>query len=56
MEWIAKYLGSSVSTSDTPENNIQNRENWDSWFNGPNVTLDFMPERDLPEEQTRDDH
>lgn len=56
MEWIAKYLGSSVSTSDTPENNIQNRENWDSWFNGQNVTLDFMPERDLPEEQTRDDH
>jgi antitoxin VapB len=23
-------------------------ESWDSWFNGPGVTPDFMPERDQP--------
>ena len=30
-------------------------ELWDSWFDGPGVTDDFMPERDQPEDQIRED-
>jgi antitoxin VapB len=29
-------------------------ESWDSWFNGPGVTNDFMPDRDQPEPQERE--
>lgn len=29
-------------------------EAWDSWFDGPGVTADFMNERDQPEEQQRE--
>ena len=27
---------------------------WDAWFDGPNVTPDFMEERDQPQEQVRE--
>lgn len=27
---------------------------WDSWFDGPSVTPDFMTERDQPADQARD--
>ncbi|TCT06349.1 type II toxin-antitoxin system VapB family antitoxin [Paralcaligenes ureilyticus] len=27
---------------------------WDSWFDGPSVTSDFMSERDQPKDQTRE--
>ncbi len=30
-------------------------ESWDSWFDGPGVTADFMNERDQPPEQDRED-
>ena len=29
-------------------------ELWDSWFDGPGVSDDFMTERDQPETQNRD--
>lgn len=29
-------------------------ESWDSWFNGPRVTNDFMSDRDQPEPQERE--
>jgi len=29
-------------------------ESWDSWFNGPGVTNDFMSDRDQPEPQERE--
>lgn len=29
-------------------------EAWDSWFDGPGVTADFMSERDQPEVQERE--
>lgn len=29
-------------------------EAWDSWFDGPGVTADFMVERDQPSVQERD--
>ncbi len=28
---------------------------WDSWFDGPAVSDDFMAEREQPADQTRDD-
>lgn len=28
-------------------------ESWDSWFEGPNVSEDFMRDRDQPEDQER---
>lgn len=28
---------------------------WDSWFDGPGVSEDFMQEREQPEEQQRED-
>jgi antitoxin VapB len=28
-------------------------ESWDSWFDGPNVSEDFMRDRDQPEDQER---
>lgn len=28
-------------------------EAWDSWFDGPSATADFMAERDQPEDQQR---
>jgi len=30
-------------------------ETWDSWFDGPGVSDDFMSERDQPEDQLRED-
>lgn len=27
---------------------------WDSWFDGPSVSSDFMAERDQPADQTRE--
>lgn len=30
-------------------------ESWDSWFEGPEVTEDFMESRKQPEEQQRED-
>ena len=30
-------------------------ESWDSWFDGPGVSEDFMVERDQPVEQKRED-
>ncbi|MBZ5487166.1 AbrB/MazE/SpoVT family DNA-binding domain-containing protein [Halomonas aquamarina] len=29
-------------------------EAWDSWFDGPSVTADFMDEREQPAEQKRE--
>lgn len=29
-------------------------ESWDSWFDGPGVTADFMSEREQPSEQERE--
>jgi len=29
-------------------------ESWDSWFDGPAVSADFMAERDQPAEQERE--
>lgn len=29
-------------------------ESWDSWFDGPRVTDDFMSDREQPEDQKRD--
>lgn len=29
-------------------------ESWDSWFDGPRVTDDFMSDREQPEDQERD--
>jgi antitoxin VapB len=29
-------------------------ESWDSWFDGPGVTADFMAEREQPAEQERE--
>lgn len=29
-------------------------ESWDSWFDGPEVTEDFMESREQPEEQKRE--
>lgn len=29
-------------------------ESWDSWFDGPNVTADFMENRDQPADQIRE--
>ncbi|MBV1787108.1 antitoxin [Marinobacterium sp. D7] len=29
-------------------------ESWDSWFDGPNVTADFMPGREQPSDQERE--
>ena len=29
-------------------------ESWDSWFDGPGVTVDFLVERDQPEMQVRE--
>lgn len=29
-------------------------EMWDSWFDGPSVTADFMSEREQPTEQERE--
>jgi antitoxin VapB len=29
-------------------------ESWDSWFDGENVTSDFMTERDQPSDQERE--
>lgn len=29
-------------------------KSWDSWFDGPSVTQDFMANRDQPQEQARD--
>jgi len=29
-------------------------ESWDSWFDGPGVTADFMTQRDQPEDQERE--
>lgn len=29
-------------------------EGWDSWFDGPGVSEDFMSERDQPEQQERE--
>ena len=29
-------------------------EGWDSWFDSPGVSNDFMSERDQPEQQERD--
>ncbi|MFC6669694.1 toxin-antitoxin system antitoxin VapB [Marinobacterium aestuariivivens] len=29
-------------------------ESWDSWFDGPGVTADFMTEREQPAEQERE--
>lgn len=29
-------------------------ESWDSWFDGPGVTADFMSEREQPSEQQRE--
>lgn len=28
-------------------------QTWDSWFDGPNVSADFMIDREQPAEQTR---
>lgn len=30
-------------------------EGWDGWFDGENVTSDFMSNRDQPDEQIRED-
>lgn len=30
-------------------------EGWDSWFDGPGVTDDFMAQRDQPADQSRED-
>lgn len=30
-------------------------EGWDSWFDGPSVTADFMAEREQPQDQHRED-
>jgi antitoxin VapB len=27
---------------------------WDAWFDGPDVTPDFMPQREQPGDQTRE--
>ncbi|MEC9359779.1 MAG: type II toxin-antitoxin system VapB family antitoxin [Pseudomonadota bacterium] len=29
-------------------------QSWDSWFDGPSVTADFMSEREQPAEQERE--
>ena len=29
-------------------------QSWDAWFDGPDVSDDFMPERDQPHDQTRE--
>jgi len=29
-------------------------ESWDSWFDGPTISADFMAERDQPAEQERE--
>ena len=29
-------------------------QSWDSWFDGPSVTADFMSEREQPTEQERE--
>ncbi|GGO85211.1 antitoxin [Marinobacterium nitratireducens] len=29
-------------------------ESWDSWFDGPSVTADFMSEREQPSDQERE--
>lgn len=29
-------------------------KSWDSWFDGPGVTPDFMTDRDQPADQSRD--
>lgn len=29
-------------------------EGWDSWFDGEGVTVDFMEQRDQPEDQVRE--
>ncbi len=30
-------------------------ESWDSWFDGPSVTADFLTERDQPPVQKREE-
>lgn len=30
-------------------------QSWDDWFDGPGVSSDFMPERQQPKDQLRED-
>ncbi|MFJ5444415.1 hypothetical protein [Pectobacterium sp. CHL-2024] len=56
MNWITEHLSSFGPQTDSSEINPQHQKTWDSWFDGEEITQDFIPEREQPDAQTRDDN
>ena len=47
-------INHSMKTEST-SSTLSAENNWDSWFDGPGVTSDFMCQRDQPADQARID-
>ncbi|WP_159106590.1 AbrB/MazE/SpoVT family DNA-binding domain-containing protein [Pectobacterium brasiliense] len=56
MNSITEHLSAFEPQADSSEINPQHQKTWGSWFDGEEITHDFIPEREQPDAQTRDDN